>query len=286
SILLAGRYLCDAIGKRTSSILGASLVYDTLDNRLRPSRGTQFVVGADVAGLGGSVRYARITANAAKFWPVGGGFIFSVRAEGGAIKALSSRSSDPTVDDVRLTDRFFLGEPQIRGFDIRGVGPRVLRKFLTIDTNNDGVPDTASTDRNQWVDDALGGKYYYLTRAELEIPLGSGARELGLRPSVYVDAGAVWGITKPLTQNPNAVTYYTDDAGKITTVIPPNADPARITRYVEEYVGDTISPRVSVGIGVNWNSPFGPFRLDFAKVLKKANGDDPKTFTFNVGTQF
>ncbi|WP_062343412.1 outer membrane protein assembly factor BamA [Novosphingobium sp. CCH12-A3] len=288
SILLAGRYLCDAIGKRTSSILGASLVYDTLDNRLRPSRGTQFVVGADVAGLGGSVRYARITANAAKFWPVGGGFIFSVRAEGGAIKALSSRSSDPTIDDVRLTDRFFLGEPQIRGFDIRGVGPRVLRKFLTIDTNNDNIPDTASTDRNQWVDDALGGKYYYLTRAELEIPLGSGARELGLRPSIYVDAGAVWGIANPLTQNPNNVVYYTDAlTGKITnspTASDGTANTA--TRYVEEYVGDTLSPRVSVGIGVNWNSPFGPFRLDFAKVLKKANGDDPKTFTFNVGTQF
>ncbi|MES2301712.1 MAG: outer membrane protein assembly factor BamA, partial [Pseudomonadota bacterium] len=54
--LLAGRYLCDAIGKRTSSMLGASIVYDTLDNRLRPSRGTQFVVGADFAGLGGSVK--------------------------------------------------------------------------------------------------------------------------------------------------------------------------------------------------------------------------------------
>lgn len=280
SVLLAGRYLCDAIGKRTSSILGASVVYDTLDNRLRPSRGTQVVVGADFAGLGGSVKYARVTANAAKFFPVGGGFIFSVRGEGGAIKALASRSNDPLIDDVRLTDRFFLGEPQIRGFDIRGVGPRVLRKFVQAD-------GTLPTDRNQFVDDALGGKYYYLTRAELEIPLGSGARELGLRPSIYVDAGAVWGIANPLPQNPNSGVYYTTAAGGITTS-PTAADGTANTavRYVEEYVGDTPAPRVSVGIGVNWNSPFGPFRLDFAKVLKKANGDDPKTFTFNVGTQF
>lgn len=280
SVLLAGRYLCDAIGKRTSSILGASVVYDTLDNRLRPSRGSQIVVSGDVAGLGGSVKYARITANASRFFPVGGGFIFSVRGEGGAIKALSSRSNDPLIDDVRLTDRFFLGEPQIRGFDIRGVGPRVLRKFV----KSDG---TLPTDRNQFVDDALGGKYYYLTRAELEIPLGSGARELGLRPSIYVDAGAVWGIANPLPTNPNNGLYYTTAAGTISTS-PTAADGTANTpvRYVEEYVGDTPSPRVSVGIGVNWNSPFGPFRLDFAKVLKKANGDDPKTFTFNVGTQF
>lgn len=289
SFLLAGRYLCDAIGKRTSSILGASLVYDTLDNRLRPTRGTQIVVGADFAGLGGSVRYARITANASKFWPVGGGFIFSVRGEGGAIKALSDRSNDPTIDDVRLTDRFFLGEPQIRGFDIRGVGPRVLRKFL-LDTDGDGIPDTESTDRNQFGDDALGGKYYYLTRAELEIPLGSGARELGLRPSIYVDAGAVFGIANPLPANQvNPTRLYVDAvSGRITDQATASNGTANQLQQVfnEVFVGDTISPRISVGIGVNWNSPFGPFRLDFAKVLKKANGDDPKTFTFNVGTQF
>ncbi|MDP3551076.1 MAG: outer membrane protein assembly factor BamA [Novosphingobium sp.] len=285
SVLRAGRYLCDAIGKRTSSILGASLVYDTLDNRVRPTRGNQVIVGADFAGLGGSVKYARVTANASKFWPVGGGFIFSVRGEGGAIKPLASRSNDPTVDDVYLTDRFFLGEPQIRGFDIRGVGPRVLRKFV-------GTDGTISQDRNQWQDDAIGGRYYYLTRAELEIPLGSGARELGLRPSIYVDAGAVWGITNPLTVNPNNVLYYQNTTTGViitdTAGITPEQLAAQYSKvqYVEEYVGNSPSPRISVGIGVNWNSPFGPFRLDFARVLKKVDGDDPKTFTFNVGTQF
>jgi len=51
-------------------------------------------------------------------------------------------------------------------------------------------------------------------------------------------------------------------------------------------VGDTYKPRIAIGFGFNWNSPFGPFRLDFAKTLMKQPGDDPKTFTFNVGTQF
>ncbi|WP_298282980.1 outer membrane protein assembly factor BamA [Novosphingobium sp.] len=283
SNLLAGRYLCDAIGKRTSSILGASLVYDTLDNRLRPTRGMQVVLGGDVAGLGGSVKYARFPANASRFWNVGSGFIFSVRAEGGAIKALGSRSNDPTIDDVYLTDRFFLGEPQIRGFDIRGVGPRVLRKNI--------INGVEATDRNQWIDDAVGGKYYYLSRAELEIPLGSGARELGLRPSIYVDAGALWGITNPLAANlVNPQRIYTDRLTGRPTASPTasdgtsNGDPVQI--FNETFVGDSPAPRISVGIGVNWNSPFGPFRLDFARVLKKVDGDDPKTFTFNVGTQF
>ncbi|WP_292623205.1 outer membrane protein assembly factor BamA [Novosphingobium sp. 17-62-19] len=283
SNLLAGRYLCDAIGKRTSSIVGASLVYDTLDNRLRPTRGNQVIVGVDFAGLGGSVKYARVTANASKFWSVGSGFIFSVRGEGGAIKPLASRSNDPTVDDVYLTDRFFLGEPQIRGFDIRGVGPRVLRKTI--------INGVEATDRNQWIDDAVGGKYYYLTRAELEIPLGSGARELGLRPSIYVDAGAAWGITNPLAANlVNPQSIYTDKLTNRPTSSPTAADGqsngAPVQTFNETFVGNSPAPRVAVGIGVNWNSPFGPFRLDFAKVLKKVDGDDPKTFTFNVGTQF
>jgi outer membrane protein insertion porin family len=56
--------------------------------------------------------------------------------------------------------------------------------------------------------------------------------------------------------------------------------------FEEEYLGDTLKPRVSVGFGVNWNSPFGPFRIDIAKALLKEPGDDTKLITFNVGTQF
>jgi outer membrane protein insertion porin family len=41
-----------------------------------------------------------------------------------------------------------------------------------------------------------------------------------------------------------------------------------------------------VGIGVNWNSPFGPFRFDIAKAIKKVEGDTTQIFQFNVGTQF
>jgi outer membrane protein insertion porin family len=45
-------------------------------------------------------------------------------------------------------------------------------------------------------------------------------------------------------------------------------------------------PRLSIGAGVNWNSPFGPLRIDFAYPLLKKKGDQTKLFSFNVGTQF
>ena len=85
--------------------------------------------------------------------------------------------------------------------------------------------------------------------------------------------------------------YLTVDAeGKATTTldaVDANGNPNPIaTNFVERFFGDTPSPRVSVGFGVNWNSPFGPFRIDIAKALLKEPGDDTKLFTFNVGTQF
>ena len=287
SIYLAGRYLCDAIGKRTSSILGSSLVYDTLDNRLRPTSGSQVVLGADIAGLGGSVRYARVSANASRYFSVGKGFVFSLRGEGGAIKALSNRTSDPTVDDVRLTDRFFLGQPQIRGFDIRGVGPRVLRRFYSGFDPKDGSGGTVSTDRNQYVDDALGGKVYYLGHAELEIPLGAGARELGLRPSLFLDAGAVFSVARPATFG-TTLLYQDNVTGSLTTKASDSTGKANnvAQKFDETFYGDSPKPRISIGIGVNWNSPFGPFRIDIAKVLSKVDGDKTQTVNFNVGTQF
>lgn len=303
--LLAGRFLCDAIGKRTSSIVGLTLAYNSLDSRLRPTRGRNISLTTEFAGLGGSVQYARIRGKAAQYWPIFGGFIFSLSGEGGLIHALENRGIEGS-DDVRLTDRFFLGEPQIRGFDIRGVGPRVLRQPYVDD--EDGNPIVV-TDREQNADDALGGRAYYLGRAELEIPLGSGARELGLRPSLFLDAGALFDVTRPLLQdNPNGVQQVNTDGmplfieivtqnGQQTAVLTPNPIAADGTtanqpsilansRFREIFVGDSPSPRVSVGIGVNWNSPFGPFRIDLARILRKVDGDDIKKFSFNVGTQF
>ncbi|MEJ7925465.1 outer membrane protein assembly factor BamA [Sphingobium sp. AN641] len=302
--LLAGRYLCDAIGKRTTSSLGYSFIYDTRDNRIRPTRGHNAVLSQDFAGLGGSVKYVRTRLNAAKFWPLGGGFIFSISGEGGYIQSLEGQRLDPDglpIEKIRLVDRFFLGEPQMRGFNIRGVGPRVKRYFLQETGEAGNITYERGTGNNNVSDDALGGKMYYLARAEVEIPLGSGAREMGLRPSVYVDAGAVAGIKDPVLVNngtgsfagycapgPNAPTGSTTVRADGTARAPTCA--ANFTfaggNFEEEYLGDTLKPRVSVGIGVNWNSPFGPFRIDIAKALLKEPGDDSKLITFNVGTQF
>ncbi len=266
--LKAGRYLCDALGKRTVSSIGYSIIFNNVNNPRRPSSGQRFSVSQDLAGIPTGVKYLRTRANYDWYHALfGSGFVLNLGGEAGAIFGYGG-------DDVRLTDRFFLGQPQMRGFNIRGVGPRVLRQPLAAD-------GTVITDRNSVADDALGGKAYYLARAEVQIPLGASGAELGLRPSIFADVGAVWNVTQPVLSCQNGP----------TTVVGPNCAAAGTNAsfpngFREVFLGDSPSPRLSVGIGVSWNSPFGPFRFDLAKALLKQEGDFTQTFQFNVGTQF
>jgi outer membrane protein insertion porin family len=308
--LLAGRYLCDTIGNRLTSKIGYSLVWDTLNNRLRPSHGERIVFNQDFAGLGGDVHYLQTRITAAKYWDVWRHFIFSISLEGGYTRGFDNGSA--TEDPVRLTDRFFLGSPQIRGFDIRGVGPRVQRTPYLFDTAADGTISNVrlTEDRSTITDDSIGGRAYYLGRAELEIPLGASVRELGIRPSIFMDIGALWGVRRPQLLDippgdPRLFSPILDSTGSqqctdnastpVLTPIPGTGIcPAGTSLYQsqilspfrEVFLGNSPSPRLSIGFGVNWNSPFGPFRIDIARALLHQRGDDTKLFTFNVGTAF
>lgn len=320
-VLRASRFLCDQIGNRVTSAVGYSLLYDSLNSRIRPSSGNRAIFSQDLAGLGGDVRYLRTKFEGDKYWSVGSGFIFSVSLDAAYIQPLEG-SRGPGIDAVRINDRYYLGEPQFRGFDIRGVGPRIQRIAYSDGTVNQTLLDG----RNQIIDDPLGGRAYYLGHVELEIPLGAGARELGLRPSIFADIGALFQIARPL---PTAVfptlidpatgrsfvgSIFTPVAGVFTynagTVDAPliaqtscsvgipdannvcvgnNPNPAftqETTPFIERFLGSSASPRLTVGIGVNWNSPFGPLRINLARALLSQRGDDQKLITFNVGTNF
>ena len=279
--LKAGRYLCDEIGGRLSSNLGYSIVYDNT-NGIRATRGQRITVSQDFTGLGGDVRFLRSRADGTKFWGFGGGWIFSAHAEGGYIHPLQE-APGPGRDPIRITDRFFGG--QMRGFDIRGIGPRIQRLPYTVTGELDTESGTVS--------DALGGRAYYMGRLEVEPPTSSGLRSLGLRPSAFVDIGSLWALRQPTltdiigvctstaTENPPAPIIL-DEPGEQC----PATGFTRTGGIKEFFVGNSAKPRLSVGVGVNWVSPFGPLRIDLAKAILKQEGDDTKFFSFNVGTQF
>ena len=279
--LRAGQYLCDEIGGRTTSLLGYTVLYDNTDG-IRPTRGQRLTIGQDFAGLGGSVRYLRTRGSGTKYWGFGGGWVVSAHGEGGYIHALED---NPGVgrDAIRITDRFF--GPQMRGFDIRGIGPRIRR----VTYNTDGTLN----EENSQSSDALGGRAYYMGRVELEVPTTASFRSLGLRPSAFIDIGSVWNLTRPNIENIIAICTPTATGGTVRIVRPGDDDCAdettaftRTPGFREFYLGDSPKPRLSIGIGVNWTSPFGPLRIDLAKALLSQEGDDTKLFSFNVGTAF
>lgn len=255
NLFTAGTYLCDLVGpagksNRTTSALGYTLVFDNRDNGIRPSRGQRFTFSQDVAGVGGGVNYVNSRVDYDRYFNLfNSGWILRSGIEGGWVFGWGG-------EDVRINDRFFLGGPRIRGFAIRGIGPRSIRTCTAA-----GVEAKTCMSDGLSYDDPLGGEMYYLGSMEIEMPLGAGAREMGLRTSAYVDVGSLWKVGR----NPSFGTT---------------------TGVEERLLGDSAKPRVSVGVGVMWNSPFGPFRIDLAKALVKEEGDDTEVFQFNIGTQF
>ncbi|MDQ3470873.1 MAG: BamA/TamA family outer membrane protein, partial [Pseudomonadota bacterium] len=282
--LKAGSYLCNELGQRLTSTLGYSVAFDNTDG-IRPTRGQRLSLSQDFAGLGGDVRYLRSRANGTKFWGFGGGWVLSAHAEGGYIHPLEKSRSEGT-DPIRITDRFFGPTPSLRGFDIRGIGPRILR------TPYDATGNLSEDSEGQ-VSDALGGRAYYMGRVELEVPTSASIRNLGFRPSVYVEAGSVFRLKPPVLRNVPGVCTPPTDSGDTPVVLEPGQTSADCETgftfapgFRESFLGNSASPRLSVGVGVNWVSPFGPLRIDVARAILKQEGDDTKFFNFNVGASF
>ena len=53
-----------------------------------------------------------------------------------------------------------------------------------------------------------------------------------------------------------------------------------------EKIKDDSTPRISLGFGIQWKSPFGPVRLDFAHAIMKEDYDRTQFFKFNFGASF
>lgn len=215
----ASRFIKAQEGDNITSLVGQSIIYDKRDNRFDPSEGYFIQLSNDVAGLGGSIRYLRNRVTGGKYWPIADEWTFGLVARAGIIHGLGKQ--------VRINDRFFIGGDSLRGFEPAGVGPR----------------DNATQD-------ALGGKRFYSTTAELSFPIGF-PEELGVSGKLFVDAG---NVAEP------------EESGPL--------------------VDDSELVRTSVGVGVAWRSPFGPIRVDLAKALVKEDFDRTQLLHFSFGTRF
>jgi outer membrane protein insertion porin family len=147
-------------GTATTSSVGQSLTYDVRDNRFDPKEGYFATYSSDVAGLGGSVHYLRNRVNGGYYIPLPADFVGQINGTAGYVFGLAG-------DRVRITDKFFLGGANLRGFANAGAGPR----------------DSVSGD-------AVGGKWIYRGSTEVTFPIGLPA-ELGVRGKLFADAGSL-----------------------------------------------------------------------------------------------
>jgi len=155
----ASRFIKEQEGETLTSSVGQSFTYDVRDSRIETTEGYILRIGQKVAGLGGDVRFLQNTFSFSYFYPLFDGWILSGRTREGFIIGLD--------DNVRITDRFFLGGASLRGFESAGVGPRDLN-----------------------TDDALGGNLFYTGSAEVTFPINI-SRDIDLRGAVFTDVGSL-----------------------------------------------------------------------------------------------
>ena len=106
--------------------------------------------------------------------------------------------------------------------------------------------DTNSLGPRDTDDSILGGERRVTGSAEFLFPFPGMAKDRSLRLSTFVDMGQIFGT------------------------------------------GGTYVPgmRYSAGVGLNWQSPFGPLSISYAQPLNKKPGDRVQNLQFTVGTTF
>jgi outer membrane protein insertion porin family len=101
--------------------------------------------------------------------------------------------------------------------------------------------------------------------------------EYGIRAALFSDFGTVGLVddsTKALNSNPGL--YLNLDGNPDTGIGGREYAP----------IQDDLALRVTAGVTVSWDSPFGPVRFDFAEILLKEEYDRTEGFRFSAGTSF
>jgi outer membrane protein insertion porin family len=114
----AGSYLLAQEGKFDAGSIFPSLTYDTRNDPYSPSAGQKLLLSSDLAGLGGTGRYYRLTGE----YTIYKGLPFNTT---GMIHGKIGKASGYEGQNLPITQRYFLGGPRtLRGFTIRDVGPK------------------------------------------------------------------------------------------------------------------------------------------------------------------
>jgi outer membrane protein insertion porin family len=135
-------------------------------------------------------------------------------------------------------------------------GPNMVRGFAP---SGFGPRDLTQLAFGYNQNDALGGSLYWASTVEFQTPMFFAPKDFGMKLAVFADAGQLTHYVGP--------TSWSVTGENLT-------------------VGDSNMVRSAVGVGLIWDSPFGPLRFDLAKAITKEGYDKTQIFRFGGGTRF
>jgi outer membrane protein insertion porin family len=255
--------LLTAGGERIISKVSPTLVHNTVDQPIFPTTGKRLTASLDLAGLGGNVSYYKPSLEGVWFWSQNSRLTFGVR---GQVEYIGQRAGSA---ELPIFERLFLGgEFNIRGFDLRTIGPTDPLTNLV-----------------------LGGNKTLLLNVEESITIAPQVRLIFFFDAGQVrDFGQKFAWTETITERlPIPTPLLVDHRAPTTiTLTDPNVPPPTRTFTAAAF-------KASTGAEVRFFMPVlnVPFRLIFAYDPSRAgildNSLRPQRafqFRFAVGTTF
>ncbi len=245
-----------ANGSTITSAVGYTFDYNTLDNNKNPTDGLLIDWKQDFAGVGGDVTYLKSALDVKYYTPLVADIVSIIHLQGGVMTQVGNNA-------IRMLDQFQEGPNLVRGFAPNGIGPRDINPYGT--------------------QDALGGTQYWGASLEFQMPFWFLPKEVGLKGAVYADAGWLGDYKGPTD-------WATTGEVNLPGCIPPTnnglANPAAPGTCLGLQYDPGNVVRSSVGVGLIWQSPFGPLRFDYAVPITKGKYDIVQQFKFGGGTSF
>ncbi len=168
---------------------------------------------------------------------------------GGTVRHL--RNKVTAVKYFPIADEWVVSVSGSGGYII-GLGKKVdiLERFYLGGDDLRGFANRGVGPRDITTEDSLGGEWMYSGSLQVRFPLGL-PPELGINGRAFTDFGSLGQL-----------------------------DPTA------SFVRDTGSVRVAAGVGISWQSPFGPLGIDAAIPIVKEDFDITENFRINFGTRF
>ena len=148
-----------------------SVTEDKRDKKFKSEDGYIFGFGQDIAHLGSDIPYLQNSIFGSFYNKFNESFIGTIRYK---VKSINSFESSK---DIKLSDRLFLSDNELRGFKFRSYGPKVDKDYI-------------------------GGNYSYSTTFSSTVP-NFLPESWNSSSSVFLDVGNIWGTDFEVTNEAN-----------------------------------------------------------------------------------